>query len=310
LNRRGPIDPAGTFGTGDMIRHGFAQANELKLHYACSGRTDAPLLLFLHGFPEFWYGWRHQLAALGDRFHCVAPDLPGYNLSSKPPEVARYRTKRLIEDVVAFAAQFSGKRKFTLVAHDWGGALAWAFAIKHPELIERLVIINAVHPGAFQREIARNPTQAAASDYIHQLRADGSEARYAANDYALLWRSLSKAAEAGHLDASDRAAYVRAWSQLGALTGMFNWYRAMRMDPPREGVPPAREIYNDEALMVRVPTLVIWGMQDSSLLPGCVDGLERWVPAVDLRRVPDASHWITHERPALVSETIKTWLAE
>ena len=118
------------------------------------------------------------------------------------------------------------------------------------------------------------------------MRAEGAEARYAANDYALVWRSLSKAAEAGHLSAADRAEFVKAWSQPGALTGMFNWYRAMRMDPPKEGAaPPAAEIYDDEALMVRVPTLVIWGMQDTSLLPGCVEGLERWVPEVDVRRV-------------------------
>lgn len=292
-----------------MIRHGFAETNELKLHYAATGPDNGHLLLFLHGFPEFWHAWRHQLDALGDAFHCVAPDLPGYNLSSKPPEVARYRTRRLIEDVAAFAAQFSRKKKFTLVAHDWGGALAWAFAIKHPDLIDRLVIINAVHPGAFQREIAKNPAQAAASQYIHEIRAEGSEARYAANDYALVWRSLAKTAEAGHITPADRAQFVKAWSEPGALTGMFNWYRAMRMDPPKEGAPPpAAELYNDEALMVRVPTLVIWGMQDTSLLPGCVEGLERWVPNIELHRVPDASHWIVYEKPQLINETLRRWL--
>jgi pimeloyl-ACP methyl ester carboxylesterase len=290
-----------------MIRHGYAETNELKLHYAASGPADGHLLLFLHGFPEFWYAWRHQLADLGDRYLCVAPDLPGYNLSSKPPEVARYRTKRLIDDVVAFAAQFSPKKKFTLIAHDWGGALAWAFAIKRPELIDRLIIVNAVHPGAFQREMAKNPAQAAASQYIHELRAEGSEARYAANDYALLWRSLAKTAEAGHLSAVDRAAFVKAWSEPDALTGMFNWYRAMRMDPPKPGAPAA-EVYNDEALMVPVPTLVIWGERDTSLLPGCVEGLERWVPNLDVRRVPDGSHWIVYEKSAFVSAAIRAWM--
>jgi epoxide hydrolase 4 len=294
-----------------MIRHGYAEANELKLHYAASGRSDGHLLFFLHGFPEFWYTWRRQLPALGETYHCVAPDLPGYNLSSKPPEVARYRTKRLIDDVAAFAAQFSPKKKFTLIAHDWGGALAWAFAIKRPELLDRLVIINAVHPGAFQREIAKSPAQAAASQYIHEIRAEGSEARYAADDYALLWRSLSRAAEAGHLTADDRAQYVKAWSQPGALTGMFNWYRAMRMDPPKTGQAPAppAEVYNDEALMVRVPTLVIWGMQDTALLPGCVEGLERWVPQVDVRRVDDGTHWVVYEKPQFITDTIRGWLA-
>jgi len=291
-----------------MIRHGYAATNELKLHYAASGPEDAHLLLFLHGYPEFWYAWRHQLANLGDAYHCVAPDLPGYNLSSKPVDVARYRTKRLIQDVAAFAAQFSRKRKFTLVAHDWGGALAWAFAIKHPELLERLIIINAVHPGAFQREIARNPAQGAASQYIHEIRAEGSEARYAANDYALLWRSLEKTAEAGHLTSADRVAFVQAWSQPGALTGMFNWYRAMRMDPPKLGGQAQAELYDDEQLMVRVPARVMWGMQDTALLPGCVEGLERWVPNLDVRHVPDGSHWIVYEKPQLVSETIRNWL--
>jgi pimeloyl-ACP methyl ester carboxylesterase len=291
-----------------MIRHGFARANELKLHYAASGPRDGHLLLFLHGFPEFWYAWRHQLADLGDTYLCVAPDLPGYNLSSKPTEVRRYRTKRLVDDVAAFAAQLAPNKKFSLIAHDWGGALAWAFAIKRADLLDRLVIINAVHPGAFQREIARNPAQAAASQYIHDIRAEGSEARYQANDYALLWRMLSDTAAAGHLNDADRAAFVTAWSEPGALTGMFNWYRAMRMDPPRPGATPA-DVYDDDALMVRVPTLVIWGLRDTSLLPGCVDGLERWVPAIDVRRVPDASHWIVYEKPGLVSATVRDWLA-
>jgi pimeloyl-ACP methyl ester carboxylesterase len=291
------------------VRHGFAAANELALHYAASGLAGRHLLLFLHGFPELWYAWRNQLTALSDEYLCVAPDLPGYNLSSKPAQVARYRTKRLIDDVAALAAHFSHGKKFTLIAHDWGGALAWAFAIKRPELIDRLVIINAVHPGAFQREFANNPAQAAASQYIHELRAEGSEARYAANDYALMWRLLSQVSDSGHLTPADRAELVKAWSEPGALTGMFNWYRAMRLDPPKEGSGPATDVYDDEALKVRVPTLVIWGMQDTSLLPGCVDGLERWVANVEVRRVPDATHWIVYEKPQLVSETIREWLA-
>src|SRR5262249_36582134 len=225
-----------------MIRHGFATANELKLHYAAAGESDADMLLFLHGFPEFWFAWRHQITGLSDKYFCIAPDLPGYNLSSKPTDVARYRTKRLIDDVASFAKVFAGKRKFTLIAHDWGGALAWAFAIKRPELIDRLIIINAVHPGAFQRELAKNPAQGAASQYIHEIRAQGSEERYAANNYAMLWRSLEKSAAAGHLDANDHAAFIAAWSQPRAMTGMFNWYRAMRFDPPNPGAQAASDL--------------------------------------------------------------------
>jgi pimeloyl-ACP methyl ester carboxylesterase len=292
-----------------MIRHGYAAANELKLHYAASGQEDAPLVLFLHGYPEFWYAWRHQLEGLADAWHCVAPDLPGYNLSSKSQEVARYRTKRLVDDVADFAGQFIRKQRFTLVAHDWGGALAWAFVIRYPQMLDRLVVLNAVHPGAFQREIARNPAQAKASQYIHDIRAEGSEARFAANDYALLWRSLEKTAAAGHLTPADRAAFIEAWSKPGALTGMFNWYRAMRLDPPKPGAAAATaDLYDDAALTVRVPTRVLWGLQDEALLPGCVEGLDRWVPDLEVRTVPDAGHWIVYEKPALVTESLRHWL--
>lgn len=292
-----------------MIRHGFAAANELKLHYAATGDESAPLLLFLHGFPEFWYTWRHQLESLGSTHHCVAPDLPGYNLSSRPAEVDRYRTQRLIADVVAFASQFARKRKFTLIAHDWGGALGWAFAIKHPDLIDKLIIINAVHPGAFQREIAKNPAQASASQYIHELRAEGSETLYAADNFARLWRSLASTAEAGHLTEHDRAQFTKAWSEPGALTGMFNWYRAMRLGSTRSTSEESPTTYDDSALMVRVPARVIWGMQDTALLPGCLDGLERWVPNLDVRRIPDGSHWIVYEQPHLITESIRNWVA-
>lgn len=296
-----------------MIRHGFAAANELKLHYVASGPEDGHLVLFLHGFPEYWRTWRHQLENLGDTLHCVAPDLPGYGLSSKPVDVARYRTKRLIADVAAFAAQFSKRRKFTLVAHDWGGALAWAFAIRHPELLDRLIIINAVHPGAFQREIAKNPEQAGASQYIHEIRAEGSEFRYAKDNFALLWRSLEKTAAAGHLTTADREEFTQAWSEPGALTGMFNWYRAMKLEPPKAGAssPESEQanLYDDEALTVRVPTRVLWGMQDTALLPGCIEGLERWVPDLEVQRVSNGTHWIVYEQPELVTESIKRWLA-
>jgi epoxide hydrolase 4 len=289
-----------------MVRHGFADVNEIQWHYASTGEDGRPLLIFAHGFPEFWYGWRKILEALGDQFHCVAPDLTGYNLSSKPSLVERYRMKRLIADLESFAGLFA-QRRFTLVAHDWGGALAWAFALKRPELLERLVIINAVHPGAFQREIARNPSQAGASQYILSLRAPDAEERYSADDYALLWRSLSKPHAAGHLTDEDRAAYLKAYSQPGALTGMFNWYRAMRMSPPSAEKPAEASIYDDASLVVRVPTLVLWGMKDEALLPGCIEDLDRFVPGVIVKRYEDGTHWLAHEKPVEVAREIRAF---
>lgn len=293
-----------------VIRHGYKPANELMLHYAARGNAEHPLLLFLHGFPEFSYAWRRLMIALGDTHFCVAPDLPGYNLSSKPQEIERYRTGRLVDDVISFASQFSLSRKFTVVAHDWGAALAWALAIRRPELLDGLVILNGVHPGAFRRELETNPEQAAASGYINALRAEGSEALYAANDHAMLWRAFADTIAEGHLTAEDQATYARAWGQPGALTGMFNWYRAMR---PSAALPsPTGRLVakRDDGLMVHVPTLVIWGMKDTALLPGCIEGLDQWVPNVDIRHVPDASHWIVHQKPELVSLLIREWLGD
>jgi pimeloyl-ACP methyl ester carboxylesterase len=289
-----------------MIRHGFADVNDVKWHYAATGDESKPLLIFAHGFPDFWYGWHKILPILGERFHCVAPDLTGYNLSSKPTEVERYRTKRLIQDLETFSGLFT-RGRFTLVAHDWGGALAWAFALKHPDLLERLVIINAVHPGAFQREIARNPAQANASQYILSLRASDAEQRYAADDYALTYRSLAKVQAAGHLSEDDHQAYLRAYAQPGALTGMLNWYRAMRMSPPSAEKAAEAGMYNEEALVVRVPTLVLWGLKDEALLPGCIEGLDRFVPGVIVKTYEDGTHWLTHEKPVEVANEIRTF---
>lgn len=288
-----------------MIRHGMADANGAAWHYAAAGDPNAPLLLFAHGFPDFWYGWKRQLELLSDRFHCIAPDLLGYHLSDKPADVSSYRTKRLVEDLDAFAARFPGGDHFTLVAHDWGGALAWAYALKHPKRLKQLVILNAVHPAAFQREVSRNPAQAAASQYIHALRADDAELRYAADDYALLWRSLAPLKAKGCLSDADERAYKAAWAEPGALTGMFNWYRAMKMSPPG-GAPPSAT-YDDAALTVRVPTLVLWGEKDDALLPGCLDGLEQWVPDLTVVRLPEGTHWITHEYPDLIADRIRAF---
>ena len=166
----------------NTIRFGYASVNGLSLHYAESGEPGRPLILFLHGFPEFWYCWRAQLQVLGADYHCVAPDLPGYNLSSRPEAVERYRAGRLVDDIIAFAQQFAGQRKFTIVAHDWGGALAWALAIKCPDLLDRLVIINAAswpairirreHPRTSMRCDPRMPRSA-----MRRMASNGSGRR-------------------------------------------------------------------------------------------------------------------------------------
>src|SRR5262249_13023724 len=155
----------------------------VRLHYAATGKGK--LMLFLHGFPEFWYEWKDQLAEFGKNYQAVAPDMRGYNLSSKPAETDQYQVKYLVEDVRALAEHF-GQKKFILVGHDWGGAIAWAFAIAHPEYLEKLIVINAPHPGVFQRELRENPAQQKASSYMLLFRSPQAEETLSADNYARL----------------------------------------------------------------------------------------------------------------------------
>lgn len=292
-------------GTEHMtIRHGFASANGARLHYIAAGDDTQPMLVFLHGFPEYSGMWAHTMARLSDRFFCVAPDQLGYNLSDKPEDIARYRTRHLVEDVRAFVETFPPHRKFTLVAHDWGGAVAWAFALKHPEMLDRLVIINAVHPAAFQRELARNPAQGAASQYINEMQGADADALFAADDFARLRHSFRQVEAKGLLNAADFAAQKAAWAQPGAVRGMLNWYRAMKMRPPTGTTGAQSGGYDPAALTVRVRTLVLWGLQDEALLPGCIEGLDQWVPDLTLKTYAEASHWLVHEEPVSVAAEI------
>src|SRR5215469_10320740 len=168
-----------------MPTHNYAEVNGIRLHYAAEGQ--GPLMLFLHGFPEFWYAWKDQLAEFGRDHLAVAPDMRGYNLSDKPADVEQYAVPHLVEDVRALASALNGGQRFTLVGHDWGGVVAWAFALAHPELLERLVIVNAPHPAIFQRELRGNPEQQLASRYMLLFREPRAEALLCENNYARLF---------------------------------------------------------------------------------------------------------------------------
>jgi pimeloyl-ACP methyl ester carboxylesterase len=284
------------------LRHAEAKVNGLTLHYVQAGQ--GPLVLFLHGFPEFWYAWKSQLLEFGRDHLAVAPDLRGYNLSAKPDGVDHYRMHHLVEDVEALADHL-GHRRFVLVGHDWGGGLAWAFALAHPERLRALVILNAPHPAIFARELAENPAQQEASQYAVLLRSAQAEAALAADDFAVLRRRFFGEALWAQLGGEGRDAYRHAWSQPGALTGGCNYYRASWPDAERgRGLLAA-----DPALFtVRVPTLVIWGERDHALLTGNLQGLDRFVPDLTLRRIPDASHWVVHEKPDEVNGFIRAFI--
>jgi len=286
----------------DPWKHKYVDANGMRLHYVTQGKGQ--LILFLHGFPEFWYAWKGLLPEF------VALDMRGYNLSSKPEAVDQYAVPLLVEDIRAVAAKLgkAPKKKIVLVAHDWGGAVAWAFAIAHPEYVSKLVIINAPHPGVFGRELASNPAQQKASSYMLMFRSPQAEATLSANNYATLVQGVLGSSKA--FTEEDKKAYIEAWSQKGALTGGLNYYRAARVGPPQPGTaaPEAAGELLRLGTAVKVPTLVIWGEKDRALLTGNLEGLDKFVPDLSIKRIPEGSHWVVHEYPEVVIGHIREFL--
>lgn len=266
----------------------------------------APRVLLLHGFPEAAFVWDGVMRLLAGEAACLAPNLRGYAGSSAPPEVAAYRAKHLVADLVALIGATGGPLD-VLVAHDWGGAVAWNLAVQRPELMRHLVILNSPHPATFLRELRGNPEQIEASRYMNFLCRPDAEALLAADDYARLWPffgSFGGKPDPAWLDAATKDRYREAWG--AGLTGPLNYYRA---SPLRPATGPDDAIHTlelpDAAVTVTVPTTVLWGEGDAALRPGLLDGLERWVPKLHVERVPHATHWIVHEQPGLVADVIR-----
>lgn len=284
----------------------YAEVNGVRLHYKVAG--SGKLVLFLHGFPEFWRCWEKQLQHFGADHLAVAPDMRGYNLSDCPQDVRDYRARVLIEDIRQLAASLTSE-KFVLVAHDWGGAVAWGLAMAHPELLSHLVIVNSPHAYGFWRELVNNPAQQKASDYMLLLRDPKAERVLSENQFSRLLKMRFAGREEGPALEADRKAYLEAWSQPGALTGSLNYYRASPLYPPTAADPGAARLKLDpKNFMVRVPTLVIWGEKDTALLPSILEGIDEVVPGVEVVRVPDATHWVMDEKPDLVNAEIRRFI--
>ena len=270
---------------------------------------DGDPLIFLHGFPESARTWRHQLTEFARDHFVVAPDQRGFAGSSKPEGLDAYRTAQPIADLLALADTLDIDR-FTLVGHDWGGAVAWAAALARPDRIARLVILNAPHPLIFQRTLIDDPAQRAASQYIRAFRDPGMEAAITAMGLGNFFdASFRNHADLSKISAEDRAAYLAEWSQPGALTGMLNWYRAANIVVPAMGEDAARPAFIDAPFPpVAVPTLVVWGTRDAALLPSQIEGLDELVGDLTLVKV-DAGHFLTWEAPEPVNRAIRAFLA-
>jgi pimeloyl-ACP methyl ester carboxylesterase len=295
--------------------HLFEQALPHGITLACrrAGPPGPPQVLLLHGFPEAGFIWDEvmlSLAAGPAPLACVAPDLRGFGASSAPAEVSAYRAKPLVADLVALidALRAGDGPLPLLVAHDWGGALAWNLAAQRPELLRHLLVINAPHPATFLRELRHSPAQQAASAYMNFLCRPDAERLLAENDFARLWPFFGPAA---WLTPALRERYRALWGAGGqALTGPLNYYRA---SPLRPATGPDDALHGlhlpDEAVTVHVPTTVLWGQDDVALLPGLLDGLQHWVSRLQVQPVPGASHWLVHEQPQRVVEAVRACLA-
>jgi pimeloyl-ACP methyl ester carboxylesterase len=293
-----------------MNRHRVPLSTGVTLDVWTVGDPANPPIVFLHGFPESHRTWRHQMAALSATHFCIAPDQRGYAGSDKPADIGAYAVPHLVADVFALADAFA-LDGFTLVGHDWGGAIAWATALKDQVRVERLIQCNAAHPYVFQRSLIFDAEQRANSQYIRAFRDRDIEGEIAAKglDWFFDDRFLSLGLSVS-ITPEDRAAYLAEWAEPGAITGMLNWYRASPMQVPERDAPMESTAFLDRPFpKVMMPTLVLWGMADTALLPCQLDGLEDHIENLTLERIEGAGHFVPWENPSAVNAAMLRWLS-
>jgi len=271
----------------ELGQHGFADSDGVKIHYVTAG--EGPLLVLIHGFPDYWYTWREQIPALAEHFRVVAIDQRGYNKSDQPEGVDAYRMARLVDDVAAVVSHF-GEEKAVVAGHDWGAAVAWSFAMAKPEMLDRLIILNLPHPNGLRRELANNPDQQQASAYARFFQQPGAAKTLSAEGLAF-WVE----------DADAREKYIEAFRR-SSFEGMLNYYQAnYPREPysePKTGLP-----------RIACPVLMIHGLKDKYLLPGGLNDTWKWVEQdLTLVTVPDAGHFVQQDASEFVTKTMVNWL--
>jgi epoxide hydrolase 4 len=276
---------------------GFVESSGVKIHYVSLGKKEDPLLVMIHGFPDFWYSWRAQMPALAKSFHVVAIDQRGYNLSGQPDGVENYKTEKLVGDLVAVVQHF-GPGKAVIVGHDWGGMVAWTFAMSHPELTDRLIVLNLPHPRGLMREMMTNPQQQKNSQYARDFQKPDA-AKHMSADMLTFWVK----------DQEARQVY-RAALKRSSMEGMLNYYKAnyprtspedmakTKAQPPMPALPP-----------VKCSVLLIHGLKDQALLPGALNDTWNWLDKdLTLVTIPGAGHFVQQDAADLVTRTMVAWL--
>lgn len=279
------------------VQEGFAQVDSVRLHYVEAG--SGPLVLLLHGFPEFWYSWRHQIPVLAQAgYHVVAPDMRGYNLSDKPAGWRSYGAEHLAGDIAGLIRGFGAERA-QVVGHDWGAAVTYLTAMQHPEVVERAAILNVPHPQRMLEGL-RNPRQMLRSWYMFAFQLPWLPEALAPLGGFALWRRTLRADAPAAFSERDLDRYVEAWSQPGALQAMLGYYRAaLRQSPRRARARMSR---------IEAPVLVIWGEQDRALGSELAEPDPEWVPNARVERIPDASHWVQMDAPERVNRLLLDFL--
>jgi pimeloyl-ACP methyl ester carboxylesterase len=269
------------------VKHGYADSNGVKIHYATIG--SGPLIVMIHGFPDYWYTWRKQMEGLADKYQCVAIDQRGYNLSDKPQGVENYDMSLLVGDVIAVIKHF-GKDKAIIVGHDWGGAVAWQLALNAPQFVDRLIILNLPHPRGIMRELAHNPKQQAASAYARNFQSEGSEAMIKPEQLAF-WVA----------DLEAKPKYVEAF-QRSDIKAMLNYYkRNYPREPYQENTSPV--------VKTQMPVLMFHGLKDTALLSDALNNTWDWMGKdLTLVTIPDSGHFVQQDAADLVTRAMRAWL--
>lgn len=283
------------------IEHQYALINDIQMHYVKAGHGDR-LVVLLHGFPEFWYSWRHQIPVLSEHFTVVAPDLRGYNETEKPSW--GYELDVLTNDVVSLIDEL-GHTKAIVIGHDWGGMVAWALAIAYPHRVERLINMNIPHPALFTEAIGQNRQQMLRSWYILFFQLPFlPEAAIRANNYEVIERVFrGMAIDKSRFTDEDIQQFKNAIAQPGALTAAINYYRALS----QQG---SRGMFSGTGMRVSMPTLLIWGEEDTALGKELTYGTDRFVNDLQIRYIPNCSHWVQQEQPELVNQYTLDFLAD
>jgi len=314
-----------------QLDHKFTLVDDVNIHYVESGfqvkkQKTVSTMIFLHGFPEYWGTWSEQLKYFSNNYRVIAPDLPGYNLSDKPEYLSFYTVPNLIDFITKFIKIISPDQPVYLVAHDWGGAIAWPLAAFHPQLINKLIILNAAHPSTFTREMISNPLQRKKSAYIHDLIKSSAQTLLSENNYHYLSEKMMVSSRTDIFTAQVKEKYRQVWSQKGAVNGMLQYYRAM----PQLAVEDEKhcnnlKLENEQSkksgpikktsdirvpnIRVNVPTLILWGEEDQAFVIENLNDIKQYVPNCIINRFSNTSHWLQHEKPMDVNIAIAAFIA-